>query len=92
MKNLSIFEPQIEKHYAYKETCISLIEICVIRRLSGYVFSERGRASKRLILLLEFLYQFQLKDILLTMKVKLSAPIDQLFRAFYFSDFFSIHS
>ena len=22
MKNLSIFEPQIEKHYAYKKTCI----------------------------------------------------------------------
>ena len=21
MKNLSIFEPQIEKHYAYKKTC-----------------------------------------------------------------------
>ena len=23
MKNLSIFEPQIEKHHAYKKTCIT---------------------------------------------------------------------
>ena len=26
MKNLSIFEPQIKKHYAYKETCSLNIE------------------------------------------------------------------
>ena len=25
MKNLSIFEPRIEKHYAYKKTCICAV-------------------------------------------------------------------
>ena len=25
MKNLSIFEPQIEKHYAYKKTCTCIV-------------------------------------------------------------------
>ena len=47
IKNLSIFEPQIEKHYAYKKTCIYKQEGCKInfitQRGSLNIFqSKRG--------------------------------------------------
>ena len=41
MKNLSIFEPQIEKHYALKKTCI-------IFRLCGFELSEGAFTCKSL--------------------------------------------
>ena len=37
MKNLSIFEPQIEKHYAYKKTCIGPL-ISLIMIICGATF------------------------------------------------------
>ena len=35
MKNLRIFEPQIEKRYAYKKTCTPIISL--------YIWEEKGK-------------------------------------------------